>query len=152
MGLDVSGFSHVKWASFAEPVDGTDTIRLINNTDFPKHAGTIRDGWYTYDESESGPSMGYGGYNRFREDLARLAGYSIREAWAGLHEGEPFYEIVNFSDCEGTICAAMCKKLERDFTAFDERAQKLDQWFYDKYVEMHAAIKCAAKDGALKFY
>lgn len=151
MGLDVYAFKRLSWVSFAEPLDKAHVIRMAPNPHFPKQAGTVREGYYSYTDSEEGPSLSYGAYNRWREQLAKLAGYNPSEAFAGLHDAEPFGQLVNFSDCEGIIGAEVSRKLERDFAAFDDRAKALDQWFYDKYVEFHLCFKCAADGGAVKF-
>ena len=147
MGIDVWAYKRLKWA--AEGTEGA--TELYPNRNFPGREGTIREGWYTFDEVEDGPSMGYGRYNLWRAKLAKLAGYNEHEAWAGLKDSEPFGMLVNFSDCEGILGTEVCKKLARDFEAFDERAKELDAAFYDVYVDFHNCFKFASDNGAVRF-
>jgi len=50
-------------------------------------------------------SLSYSGYNIFRNSLAKIGGYSDKDVWAEpeSYVDKPFFEIVNFSDCDGII-------------------------------------------------
>lgn len=95
----------------------------------------------------------YSGYNVWRNQLAILAGYeSARHVWEHIDIG-PFYEIINFSDCEGVICAKNSKKLHGDFLKFAEAAEKHeDPRFNDLYKEWMHAFLLASEDGCVEFH
>lgn len=83
------------------------------------------------DESESMSfrAGSYGGYNAWRDDLARFAsGISAEQYWAHSNGIDlPFYELINFADNEGTIGWVAAKDLLEDFTTH-----------HDAYVLAHA--------------
>lgn len=125
----------------------------------------------------------YGGYNRWRNELSIMAGYdSAKNVWQDNNfspwlpyinlryrklkklKGEtvinnqsikPFYELINFSDCEGVIGPEISKKLYDDFIEFDQKAKDYDNnddYFYRKYQEWKEAFRIASKGGAVTFH
>ena len=62
-------------------------------------------------------------------ELATLAGYAgADDAWE--RTDGPFWELINFSDCEGVIGPKTSAKLAGDFAAFQEKADAHHgQWF-----------------------
>jgi hypothetical protein len=148
MGLDVTAFSKVVRVGDSKT---DETIHLYPSSDFPKQADGLKDGHYSCADSYSGPSMPYGQYNQWREQLARLAGVDMADAWTNKLEVAPFLELINFSDCDGLIGAATSKKLAADFATFDAKARKWPGWFYENYVRFHNCFKLAADQGAVKF-
>jgi hypothetical protein len=155
-----------------KPLDWHDYTRVYINPDFPGRADEFEHkACYAYDESHGFRAGSYGGYNDWRERLATLAEYPAVEyervpgyepskqlrrdaaAWQGLCEGMPFVELVNFSDCEGTIGTAVSKKLAQDFAEWDERAKAIDDTrFYERYCEWRKAFELAADSGAVHFH
>ncbi len=101
----------------------------------------------------------YGGYNAWRDILAKLAGYgSARGAWeasdAGRNNG-PFWELINFSDCEGTIGPVVAAKLARDFAEWEDRARAAnsgDDYWMKLYALWRRAFELAADGGAVDFH
>lgn len=101
----------------------------------------------------------YSGYNWWRNELAKMAGYAAREhrgetsycldCWDGL--AGPFSELINFSDCEGTIGSQYGAKLARDFAEFDTRAKAMGEEFYESSREWRKAFDMAADNGAVIF-
>lgn len=177
MGLGVSAFSKLRkldalFDADGEPVDPTTRERICNavsvyvNCDFPGRADELEDrGVYAFEGSTRFHAGSYGGYNAWREQLAKLAGYPKQDvdpahryrehsaaAWLGLAEGLPFVELVNFSDCEGVIGAGVAAKLARDFADFDERAAGVGDYFYEKYREWRQAFELAADGGCVRFH
>jgi len=107
----------------------------------------------------------YGGYNRWREQLAELAGYPAGDyeqygrtyqshcvpCWNG--EAGPFSELINFSDCEGVIGASVSAKLAKDFADFQPKADAHeDDRFRMKYAEWRQAFEMASDSGAVDFH
>lgn len=106
----------------------------------------------------------YSSYNHWRENLAQLAGYpkkgsSARGAShaAGAWEasGGPFWELINFSDCEGTIGPRMCSKLHGDFLEWRAKAAAFcsqdpnQTYFMELYDSWTKAVEYGAQDGAV---
>lgn len=182
MGLDITAYRRLKKLdvlfnaneepvdpSTREPLDYHNCTQLYVHDDFPGRNGSIEHkGVYAFEQSHSFRAGSYSGYNAWRERLAKLAGYPMRPynrygvttemrhdaaAWAGDCQGMPFVELVNFSDCEGTIGPEVSAKLAKDFADFDERAKEVqEEWFYDRYCEWRKAFEMAADGGAVRFH
>lgn len=125
MGLDITAYEQL-----LEPFTGdieslTDEERddiyddhycMWKNPDFPNHAADIE---YEYYKDRVGAfrfcAGSYSGYDNWRNWLATIAGYQSADyVWSNITEG-PFFELINFSDCEGTIGPAYSAKLYKDF-------------------------------------
>lgn len=176
MGLDIYACRQVKLA----PVQGFDAdgdpldengIRLYVNPDFPGRCDEWPNGTVMLDDRERQYfwGRGYGTYNLWREELAKLAGWPLTEyeervfgdhyekksahaagAWAA--ESGPFWELINFSDCEGAFGTATCKKLAQDFAEFQPKADAHPiGWFRDSYAKIRAAFECGADGGLVEF-
>ncbi|WAI83226.1 MULTISPECIES: hypothetical protein [Achromobacter] len=181
MGLDVTAYARIKkldavFDEDGEPIDPTTRepleydFKAYRNPDFPGRADDIEDRAIYWAENAVSLYAGYGGYNVWREELARVAGYQKGKykqfgrdwdshcvgCWSGATG--PFSELINFSDCEGTIGPSICAKLARDFADFDERAKAHDGvpgrpgWFYELYQEFRTAFEMAADSGAVHFH
>jgi hypothetical protein len=164
MGLDVSVFSKVQRVRDDDGSDWEgDEVVLANAPDFAPRAVDVPNGVYRYERCEHVFSRSYGTYNRWREMLANLAGYArhptekdechihSRTAWEA--ESGPFWELINFTDCDGVLGAQTCKKLLLDFEAFEAAAAAhADSWFSEIYRTFHQAIRLAADGGAVKFH
>lgn len=133
-------------------------------------------------ESEIGHiSIGYSSYNQWRRELSILAGYeSDKHVWSDtffnphvkyetlrkrklknlknenckIKEVKPFYELINFSDCEGVIGPEVSKKLYQDFVNFENKIRNcnMDSYFNNKYKEFKEAFRVASKNGAVSFH
>jgi hypothetical protein len=175
MGLDITAHRQVSLApKGALKDDGDydwDLYRMVYaNPDFPGRAEGLQDGaLYTVGIACMRFGAGnYRSYNCWREHLARVAGYPLTKyagydgygasrmlhaagAWAA--EGGPFWELINFSDCEGTIGPVVSAKLARDFVEYDERARALmDDRDYELYSAWRAAFEMAADGGFVSFH
>lgn len=178
MGLDITAYRKltkldVLFDEDGEPVDPTtrepvkNYVRVRANHDFPGREQGLEDrAAYAYEDADSFWSGGYSRYNHWREELAELAGYPLTEytqygatsmrrdaaAWAGLCEGKPFVELVNFSDCEGVIGPVVAAKLAKDFAEWSERAAQRGDDFYQKFDEWRRCFEFAADGGAVCFH
>lgn len=150
MGLDISYISNIEKAGvYSEDVD---YVYCIYNPEcFIYQLGSL-DKKYTYrstSKSEYGSfrAGSYSGYNHWRAELSKMAGYSgPEEVWDDFSEKsykkyserklklksiegkkieppKPFYELICFSDAEGMIGPEIAKKLYEDFIDFDEQAK-----------------------------
>lgn len=177
MGLDVTAYKGIKKIDAVfdyggDPIDPTTREQLENvfvafdNGDFPgRAAGLVNRGVYTYEDAEGFWSGGYGLYNRWREELAQLAGYPLTEYRGSFGRDEkahaaacwqgatgPFSELIHFTDCDGTIGPEVAAKLARDFAEWDERAQAVGGEWYEAYVEWRRCFEFAAHTGAVRFH
>lgn len=182
MGLDISYYSNIKKVldkideeddDYDEKVDNAYDISdfcVYGEEHFKYQLGELEIGAYYKGEYSMGFCAGsYGGYNFWRNQLSKLAGYSSdEEVWKEFGKlmrkyklkkiekqdisFPPFYELINFSDCEGTICSNVSKKLYEDFLKFDKKAKNIDDYFYKKYKEWTNAFKIASDNGAVCFH
>jgi len=176
MGLDITAYSNLQklecvFNEDEEPLHPQTRqpfeyyFQAYINSHFPERAQDLENkAVYLYDDSFGFRAGSYSGYNQWREQLAHLAGYAAKPfarydsvemrhdagAW-GTTEG-PFWELICFSDCEGVIGPAVCKKLAKDFADFQERAMSShDDIFRSKYDEWLIAFQLAAENGAVDF-
>lgn len=166
MGLDISWYREC--FEIKEPLLDSDGVpkwgfRAYINSHYPERAGQIKNGAvYGHGDHGSFRAGSYGGYNDWREQLAKLAGcyeatgddprhaYSAG-AWAAT--AGPFWELIHFADNEGVIGAEVSAKLAADFATFQERADHHpDEWFCDRYRVWRFAFEQAAHNGAVDFH
>lgn len=172
MGLDITAYRQLKEERKAFGDDDgypEKLTRLWNNKDFPNSFEGLKEKTlYSYADSHGFRAGSYGGYNAWREWLAALVGYKETEyvaSFGGLQkaraaacwEGEtgPFSELINFSDCDGTIGPKAADKLAKDFAEWDERAKAADRadgYNYSRYKEWRKACEMAADGGAIAFH
>lgn len=150
MGLDITWYRKLTPAKHES--DHTTNFYIADS--FAARAKDIAEGThYAYLESDSFRAGSYSGYNEWRDQLAKLAGYqSAEDVWHNRTEG-PFYELIDFSDCEGVLGAATSAKLAKDFAQFQEQADAhADNYFRTKYREWRNAFEKAADRGAVSFH
>lgn len=171
MGLDIKWYRGLTSVGVDEAtdIDGDvrdEFVKLYHNPNFPGRADDIVDrGCYSYEESGCFNAGAYSGYNRWRDDLAKLAGYPItayydcgviKESYAAAcWDGAtgPFSELINFADDEGVIGSSVAAKLAADFAAFQHKAdESRDSWFREKYAHWREAFEKAADRGAVDFH
>jgi hypothetical protein len=152
MGLDISAYSKVQKLEGVS-VDDAD-CSLYHNPDFPGRADDVPSGPITHGKSMGFRAGSYGGYNAWRDDLARLAGFASAGAvWREKPASGPFLELIYFSDCEGTIGTAVSKKLAADFAAHQGKADASGaQRFREVYADFRKAFELAYDDGAVAFH
>lgn len=167
MGLDISAYSGLKPAAAK---GGDEDLTFHIHDQWKERAGSIVDGQaYAASESYRFRAGSYFGYNDWRENLAEMAGYEpikhgdnrhdhSRGAWES--DGGPFYELIDFTDCDGVIGSEVAEKLARDFlqhqTAMAKFAEKRLQVFererfVETYKNFQKAFELAAKGGAVVF-
>lgn len=109
-----------------------DIVRFYLNNDYQKREDLGQNGFYTFEEMKYCWSGGYGLYNELRETLAMMAGYPVKKYKSPVISGyffdsasyfahenphKKFYELIDFSDCEGFIGNKICNKLAKDFNS-----------------------------------
>lgn len=166
MGLDISYYekltldADIKLDEDGEPIDTAawDThTRIYTNPDFPERADKLVDGWYEGDCTGSFRAGSYGGYNNWRSQLCVAAlGSAPNAIWEGHVTDGPFYELVMFSDCEGTIGPKTSAKLAKDFAEWEEKIGSMvsgdEEYFMEKFRDWKRAFEAAADTGAVCFH
>ncbi|WP_140402342.1 hypothetical protein [Burkholderia multivorans] len=169
-GLDVTAYSGL--AIVESPLispDGTPQGKnqiTFDPGNFPDRFRGIEAGKvYQFQSSFTFRAGSYSGYNAWRNELAKLAGYqpsiTVRNkavesrydetVWK-LDQG-PFWELIKFSDAEGTIGPDVCWKVHRDFVQYhDQAAQVSIPYFYDSYVDWMKAFEMCSINGAIVFH
>jgi hypothetical protein len=159
MGLDISYYT--KLVPAADPVrdewgDFDRDIYFAVGDDETRRAADLKPGVYTFDKREGFRAGSYGGYNQWRDMLAVFAAFpSARYVWNSRDRvaGQPFVELIDFSDFEGVIGPTVSAKLAADFAAHQERANAHpDEWWRSKYAEWRKAFEVAADGGAVEFW
>lgn len=170
-GLDVIAYSHLVRVQHprvdrdGEPLDQEAQVRL-EPVNFPERFRGLEAGaiyrFASQFEFGAGP---YSDYNRWRNDLAEIAGYEAVEVMRPNGESErrydegawsekagPFWELINFSDSEGVLGPVVSRKLHLDFVAFRKRAMvHPSPEFREQYKNWQKAFALAAQHGAVKF-
>ena len=96
----------------------------------------------------------YSSFHNFREALAKavginlmdMAGFSGTKSWTG---DEPFYELLNHSDCDGVLLVSQCEELLKDFDTFTcawSKEDVGDSYYLEKFELWEKAIKHAVEN------
>lgn len=179
MGLKVTGYSKCtlleacsldlergRCGKLQSQFDGSDGTTCVYVAGFPERMADLAEGFYRYESCHGFSAGSYSGYNEWREDLAAVVGTTPERVWAAAKAGDPptaipFYELINFSDCDGGFGPAVCAKLRDDFERERQRAiawaeEHLDghekAWFALKYEDFAKAFTLGADGGLVKFH
>lgn len=177
MGLDITAYKNLQsfpgqYNEETDEVVNLNTGETVNwnnyfkpciNHHYAERAKDVNESlFYTFEDSIGFRAGSYIGYNYWREQLAKLAGYLASEsecdsshpystsAWKA--DSGAFWELISFSDCEGVIGTEVSKKLYQDFMDFEEHAKQVDDRFYELYVEWKTAFEYACVNGAVSFH
>lgn len=172
MGLDISYGKNIVAQPNAERdeegdlIDWENLVELYVNPDYKQRAiGIIEGCAYACTDTGGFRAGSYGGYNAWREELAKLAGYKAidvgygssgkkhaHSVWANPIDG-PFMELINFSDCEGVIGHVVSAKLAKDFAEFQDKADSnISSLFTDTYNNFRLAFEFASENGYVDFH
>jgi hypothetical protein len=177
MGLDISMYRKIEFvrapANEDDEPEWQTEIQIRGNLKGFESRFTGATGIYRYASSASFRAGSYSGYNEWREQLAKLAGYPQRERTdryegtralhaAGAWEADegPFWELINFADNEGAIGAEVSAKLSHDFIEWRDRAQVFAEslgiltggYFMENYNDFARAFAMAADGGVVLFH
>lgn len=97
------------------------------NEDFPGREEGVEEVPYDFEEEWHFRAGSYSGHTQFRQDLCNLLGHGDFRVWIIAQSEDthgPLEELLNFSDCEGTIGPVVAKKLAKDFVDWEERARE----------------------------
>jgi hypothetical protein len=173
MGLDITVCSKAElidtqpeYQAFEDKYDWDDeTLRYIHPSrqDFPERIPPIVPGgvYKIHGEIEGMACGAYSAYNRWRNALSWFAlSVPASTVWGNreAYRGKPFYELIDFSDCEGVIGTDTAKKLAADFAACQDAARRHaatiedGEYWLRKYGEWRKAFEIAADGGFVEFH
>lgn len=166
MGLDITAYRQLQ-GPVSQDQDEDGPWLSATDSAFIARTDGLEEGAYASAAEEFDFRAGsYGGYNQWRDELAKLAGYpamrhapsygpprDLHAASAWQADSGPFWELINFSDCEGTIGPKTSAKLAADFAAHQEKADAhAEGWFRELYAKWRKAFEMAADGGAVSFH
>lgn len=124
---------------------------------WPGRSEGLSVGYYVWDDTFGFCAGSYSGYNHWRQQLARYAGYeSAEHVWHTKPTG-PFVELIDFADNEGFIGPIVSKKLARDFSDHKSAIVKKalsdrDEYFIQQYLAWEKCFEVAAEGGCVEFH
>ena len=150
--VEAMTYAELKAKDWDHPLYDDDGHFHVSVVDEEYRDRTPTEGFYrTSGKSKRFRAGSYGGYNRWREELAELVGTTPKKVWAG-EVPSAFGELINFSDCEGTLKSEVCAKLAKDFAEYQGRADRIGGYFLDSYNHWREAFELAANGGAVDFH
>lgn len=150
MGLDITAYKGAVIIVNGEPMPSDDGDPLVpyRNPDFPYQFEGLYERKYSAHDSFAFCAGSYGGYGEWRRRLASLVGIGDLDAWWSTNSGrgDPFAELIMFSDCEGSIGPVVCEKLAKDFERFNVAAAQMDSdchgsYFLQRYDDWRKAFE-----------
>lgn len=119
MGLDITAWSNLKFSEDQDE-ENYELIRIWKNYNFPDHCELEEGNWEETPETRvhSFRAGAYSGYGRFRNILAQCTlGVTEDTIWEAqdIYMNQPFFNLINFSDCEGVIGPDYSAALFEDF-------------------------------------
>lgn len=176
MGLDITAYKNLTkvdavYHEDGEPIDPQtrkpfdfDYCQPVPNEHYDRADG-VTSGVYKYEDLMGFRAGSYGGYNQWRENLAKLSGWKegtynqfgkdwpshAASAWEA--DSGPFWELINFSDCEGTIGPQTSAKLAKDFEEHQAKADAHEsKCFRSLYADWRKAFEMASQNGIVSFH
>lgn len=170
-GLDVTAYTRLAPVASpqldqdGEPI-GEKQVMLVPVEFVERFTGLTPNGVYRYEAAFEFRAGSYSGYNHWRNELARLAGYAATpdtlpdgkiemryDATVWRLQKGPFWELIDFSDSEGVIGPVVCKRVYADFVQYHHAAlQHPDENFRAAYAEWMKAFAMCADEGAIVFH
>jgi hypothetical protein len=167
MGLSIYAISNIKLSGNIIDDEPTDKDINVYPGTFNRIAG-LEVGLYQASNKSNEFDFhagSYGTYNWFRRNLSTaIFGVSSEDIWlkSEAYEGRPFFELIEFSDCDGVIGPEVSKKLHEDFETHrssmikycldnfidDDHSYEYTMGVYDNFSK---AFKIASNGGLVLF-
>lgn len=184
MSLDITAYRQIQQldcapTSWCDDAEGYPEHFQVYSVDFPERANDLPvhvkwensvtcHGCFKAEEDMRFQAGSYSGYHWWRDELSKAVYDMLAEhVWktavedlTSIHNTErpnPFYELIEFADNEGTIGPAVSAKLAKDFATFDmffmKHAEKIGKdHFYYTCRNFKEAFTMAADGGLVKFH
>jgi hypothetical protein len=169
-GLDISAYEGLSIDKSPKKKSAEEHTRTNDVTfepvEFPdRFAGLQKGVTYHYKAIFEFRAGSYSGYNEWRNELAKLAGYETTpytfngktearyDATVWKIEKGPFWEFIDFSDAEGVIGPQACQRIYADFVKYRSLAKlHYDAFFRNSYEDWFKAFSMCANNGAIVFH
>lgn len=156
MGLDIRVYQNVKLYDTPPTENEEDYVSCYNDPASHEQLGDLKGKYYHFTESAVWNFRvgSYGWYNAWRQHLCKAAtGLDIKSVWEADDNSVKFGHLLNFSDCEGVICAEVCKSLAKDFEEFEYlfMASTSNEQYQAVYLDFKRAFQMASENGLVKF-
>jgi hypothetical protein len=174
VGLDINVYDRAEWCRDYEEdwweKEGASFVVPDKYSQYQRRPHDLKPGVYETGQCIKRFRAGsYAGYGVWRKMLCQAVhGVEPDVLWENQQEwvGKPFFELINFSDCEGVITGEVCTKLAVDFSAYAEemrQAHRRGTWdelsihpnwagiFWEKYQHWMEAFEIASPRGAVHF-
>jgi hypothetical protein len=153
MGLDVRVYGNI---SLVNEDEHWNFHAMVGTPEWDfKIKNLVKGGYYKGDVIFTGVGYSYSGHSNFREDLIRLIGREDLLAdgeinWEILPDDIPFYDFINFSDCEGCLDWEISKKIYYNFITYNEKAKELDvNNFYNRYLKWFETFRITSEQNGV---
>jgi len=157
MILNITAYSHIRRVRDLRPEEDWRQVRdglvFPVHPAFPRHALEIEPMTVYVGEERFTFDVGcYSRYNHWLEQLARLTGIPhLDPSWI-LPKSAPFAQLLQFTDCDATIGAAVCRELAADFAEYSRRAAgQSERYFREQYALWRHAFEAGAENGCIVF-
>jgi len=147
MGLEISYYKNAEFVKdFTSYNDMEDEdLVYVSNEAFPARLGDMKPGLYKAECVDGFRAGSYGGYNHWRRELCNLIyGMTDQAFWDSpiAESTQPFVELINMADNEGTIGTSVCAKLAKDFNDHADKIKDapLDDYWKEKAECWHTAF------------
>lgn len=156
MGLDVSVYQNIKVRDLEDEDDYDYEFQaFVPAPQWEHKIKNLNNGAYYTGDSVGDLRSGYGSHYGFRVALCEIM-YRTENEWihGELNENMPFYELIDFSDCEGCLDWEISEKLYNDFISNHEAAMryfKVKPNFKDKYIEWTEIFRLGKDKGVVSF-
>lgn len=160
MGLDITAISQIKYIDSDEDRDYEKSRYLgTKGCDFPERTDGLAEGNYSYASAYHFHAGPYSRYNCWREWLSELMFQRApKDIWENFERygGQPFVELIYFTDCDGVIGPKTAGKLLKDFLEYEHLLERFPQTsdpygYCNQYRSFITALRLAADNGALIF-
>ena len=135
MGLDIVAFKGLTKTDAEENIHVSHDAFGYNND--------LETGWYDSEDSFHFRAGSYSSYNGWRRALCEaFNGMTDIEFWKDSDSllDAPFYELINFSDCEGQIGPKVSEKLYQEFEN-PENEKKFEEYCEKKFGNEPGIVK-----------
>ncbi len=168
MSVDILAFSKVEFLEVLPDTESWENkywVNPDNDTDYvPSYRyyayrmpPIVKNGVYRIRGDSDSVSMGYAGYNWWREWLClQVNGIQPDTVWGTRDDAAtmtlPFYELIDFADNEGVIGTIAAAELARDFAEWQDKVNaSSEERFREVYGRMRRLFEIAANGGYVRY-
>ena len=148
MGLDIVHYKNVQFVSVRDDMRdwAQDQVFFmdVRYEEYAAWAGTLKEGFYLFEVRNFCLQTSYSGYAEFRDELERLIVKTYQHK-------RPFRELMDFSDCDGIICPAMCQVMLNDFKCYQQLAEQMTERNREIYYAIRDALARVGVNDFLSF-